>query len=83
MYGLLYGLLNQGEAYLIPTWLVREQRLAQLQINQSINACNLQADRRVIVATAMIVVGCIVLVAFGNHQSKPLNSHQLQHLFQK
>ncbi|KAL0055267.1 hypothetical protein WJX82_009682 [Trebouxia sp. C0006] len=41
-----------------------------------------RADRRVIVATAMIVVGCIVLVAFGNHQSKPMNSRQLQHLFQ-
>ncbi|KAA6419878.1 MAG: hypothetical protein FRX49_10241 [Trebouxia sp. A1-2] len=41
-----------------------------------------RADRRVIVATAMIVVGCIVLVAFGNHQSKPLTSRQLQHLFQ-
>lgn len=41
-----------------------------------------RADRRVIVATAMIVVGCIVLVAFGNHQSKSLTSHQLQHLFQ-
>ena len=27
---LLYGLLNQGEAYLIPTWQMREQRLAQV-----------------------------------------------------
>ncbi len=62
---------------------MREQRLAQVHIIQSINACDLQADRRVIVATAMIVVGCIVLVAFGNHQSKPMNSRQLQHLFQK
>jgi len=35
---LLYGLLNRGEAYLIPTWLMREQRLAQVQINQSICA---------------------------------------------
>ena len=35
---LLYGLLNQGEAYLIPTWLMREQRLAQVQINQSIRS---------------------------------------------
>ena len=36
---LLYGLnLNRGEAYLIPTWLVRERRLAQVQVNhQSIN----------------------------------------------
>ncbi len=32
---LLYGLLNRGEAYLIPTWLMREQRLAQVKINQS------------------------------------------------
>ncbi len=34
---LLYGLQNRGEAYLIPTWLMPEQRLAQVQINQSIN----------------------------------------------
>ncbi len=34
---LLYGLLNRGEAYLIPTWLMQEQRLAQVKINQSIN----------------------------------------------
>ncbi len=27
---LLYGLLNRGEAYLIPTWLMQEQRLAQV-----------------------------------------------------
>jgi len=33
---LLYGLLNRGEAYLIPTWLMRGQRLAQGNINQSI-----------------------------------------------
>ena len=35
---LLCGLLNRGEAYLIPTWLMRKQRLAQVKINQSINA---------------------------------------------
>ena len=34
---LLYGILSQGEAYLIPTWLMQEQRLAQVKINQSIN----------------------------------------------
>ena len=32
---LLYGILNWGEAYLIPTWLMREQRLAHMKINQS------------------------------------------------
>jgi len=32
----MYGLLNRGEAYLKPTWLTREQRLAQVKINQSI-----------------------------------------------
>ena len=32
----LYGLLNQYEAYLIPTWLMQEQRLAQVKINQAI-----------------------------------------------
>ncbi len=31
----LYGHLNRGEAYLIPTWLMQEQRLAQVNINQS------------------------------------------------
>jgi len=34
---LLYGLLNWGEAYLISTWLMREQRLAQAKISHSIN----------------------------------------------
>jgi hypothetical protein len=34
---LSYGLLNRDEAYLIPTWLMQEQRLAQVHINQSIN----------------------------------------------
>jgi hypothetical protein len=34
---LLYGLLNRGEAYLIPIWLMQEQRLAQVKLNQSIN----------------------------------------------
>ncbi len=33
----LCGLLNWGEADLIPTWLTRKQRLAQVQVNQSIN----------------------------------------------
>ena len=39
---LLYGevklsLLNWAEAYLTPTWLIREQRLAKVQISQAIN----------------------------------------------
>ena len=29
------GLLKRGEAYLIPTWLMREQRLAQVKIIKS------------------------------------------------
>ena len=33
---LLYGLLNWDEAHLIPTWLMQEQRLAPVHINQSI-----------------------------------------------
>ena len=33
--GLLYGLLNRGEAHLIPTWLMQEQKLAQVKSNQS------------------------------------------------
>ena len=32
---LLYGLLNQGEAYLAPTWLTREQTPAQIHMHQS------------------------------------------------
>lgn len=44
---------------------------------------DLQADRRVVVATAMIVVGCVVLVVFGNHQSKPLTTQELMHLFKE
>jgi len=31
---LLHGLQNWGKAYLMPTWLMHEQRLAQLQINE-------------------------------------------------
>jgi len=33
---LLYGLQNRGEANLIPTWLMRVQRLAEVKSNQSI-----------------------------------------------
>lgn len=43
----------------------------------------LQAERRAIVATAMIVVGCIVLVVFGNHQSRSLTVEELLHYFRK
>ena len=43
----------------------------------------MQADRRVIIATAMIVVGCVVLVAFGNHQSAPLTTQELLSYFKK
>ena len=32
---LLYGLLNWGQAHLMPTWLMQEQRLAQVKISQS------------------------------------------------
>ena len=32
----LHGLQSRGEAYLMPTWLVHEQRLAQLQFNERI-----------------------------------------------
>ena len=41
---LLYGLHSWGEAYLIPTWLMPEQRLAHLQINQCISHCRLTFD---------------------------------------
>lgn len=34
---LLYGMLNWGEAQLIPTWLMQEHRLAQVKINQSMS----------------------------------------------
>jgi len=46
---LLYGILNRGEAYLIPTWLMQEQRLAQVKINQSINqnSSRDQTDKKV------------------------------------
>ncbi len=35
---LLYGLLNWGQAYLITTWLMQEQRLAQVQIKLSMRS---------------------------------------------
>lgn len=37
----------------------------------------LQSNMRVFLATALIVVGCVVLVAFGNHQSAALTVDQL------
>lgn len=46
-------------------------------------SCDMQADRRIVIATAMIVIGCIVLVAFGNHQSRPLTTQQLIDYFQE
>ena len=41
---LLYGFLNQGEACPTPTWLMQEQKLAQIQIplsgqHQAVNLC--------------------------------------------
>ncbi len=32
---ILYGLANRGEAYLIPNWLMQEQRLAQVENDPS------------------------------------------------
>ena len=47
----VYGLLNRGEAYLTPTWLMqREQRLAQVKVNQSINChCSITHARLALV----------------------------------
>ncbi len=42
---LLYGLLNWDEAYLMPTWLMRQQRLAQVKLNQSINQSINQSNK--------------------------------------
>jgi hypothetical protein len=41
------------------------------------NAC-LQVTQRILVATALIVAGCIILVSFGNHTSETYTSQQLQ-----
>jgi drug/metabolite transporter (DMT)-like permease len=38
---------------------------------------------RVLCATALIIVGCILLVSFGNHQSELLTAAQLMNNYKK
>ncbi len=40
---LLYGIQNWGEAYLIPTWLMRQQWLAQVKSMKSVLSCSGEA----------------------------------------
>lgn len=37
--------------------------------------------RRVMMATALVVTGCILLVSFGNHESPVLTAHDLLDLY--
>jgi drug/metabolite transporter (DMT)-like permease len=39
--------------------------------------------RRILVATALIIAGCVVLVSFGNHTSESFTSQQLQDFYKK
>ena len=43
----------------------------------------MQSNKRVVLATALIVCGCIVLVTFGNHHSKALTAKQLQQYYRR
>lgn len=43
----------------------------------------MQSNKRVVLATALIVCGCIVLVTFGNHHSKALTAQQLQEYYKR
>mgnify|MGYP001811571531 CR=1 FL=1 len=40
-----------------------------------------QVTWRVVFATAVVVVGCILLVTFGNHESPTLSTHDLLQLY--
>lgn len=39
------------------------------------------ATRRVLCATGVVIVGCILLVAFGNHESPVMDADDLRHLY--
>lgn len=39
------------------------------------------ATRRVLCATGVVIVGCVLLVAFGNHESPVMDADDLRHLY--
>jgi drug/metabolite transporter (DMT)-like permease len=39
--------------------------------------CGVRATKRVLVATALVVAGCVLLVVFGNHDSPVLTVDEL------
>ena len=41
----------------------------------------LQVTKRVLLATAIVSCGCILLVVFGNHESPTLSTHDLLQLY--
>ena len=52
--------------------------------SQSIASCSLvQVTKRVLIATALIVAGCIILVSFGNHSSESFTSPELLGFYEK
>ena len=42
-----------------------------------------QVTKRVLFATAVVCCGCVLLVAFGNHESPTLSTHDLLELYSK
>lgn len=43
----------------------------------------MQVTKQVLLATALIVTGCIILVSFGNHTSDVYTSAELQSYYRK
>ena len=43
----------------------------------------MQVTRQVLLATALIVAGCIILVSFGSHTSATYTSAELQSYYRK
>jgi hypothetical protein len=41
----------------------------------------LQVTKRVLLATATVSCGCVLLVVFGNHESPTLSTHDLLQLY--
>lgn len=43
----------------------------------------MQVTKQVLLATALIVAGCVILVSFGNHTSDVYTSAELQSYYRK
>ncbi len=70
---LLYGLLIQGEAYLMTAWLMPEQRLAQVKITRSINQSI--SDKEASISNANLIYTLQLHVSFA-HLNDTCNRHR-------